>query len=758
MNGGEVVFHFKGDTKDVDKKTSELGSKLKSVGGTIASTFLKGTAAVGTALTGMVGASVKAFADVEQSVGGVETLFKDSADTVIKDAKRAYKEAGISANEYMEQVTSFSASLLQSLGGDTKKAAEYAHRAVVDMSDNANKMGTNIADIQHAYQGFAKQNYTMLDNLKLGYGGTQEEMKRLIKDASKLTDVQKELNVSVKDGDMSFGNIVNAISVMQKKMDIAGTTSKEAATTISGSIGMAKAAFQNFLGGTGGIDEVVSSFETAGTNIAGAIVKMAPTIISGVVQIFDGLIPKIPPLIQTLLPSIVTGIVTLIQSLITQLPQIFSGLVSALNSILTTLVQQTGSSKLTTAFDYFKIAIQRVLPYVQYFADKIQAGIVKLMPYVVTAFQNSIPYIKSFVHMLSQAELWIRQNQKVVKLLIVTIGTFVATFMAINGIISVVKGVIGVIQGVKAAFAAFNAVMLANPIVLVIAGITALVAAIIYLWNNSETFRMFWTTLWNDITGIVTGGINFIKGLFDGIINFFKTNWKNLILLLVNPFAGAFALLYTNCTAFRNFIDTLILAIKTTISSIINFVASIPSRIWGFLTQMVSHLVNAFNSMKNTALTGARMIFNYVVGALQGLPGHIASIGRNLITGLWNGISDKATWVINKIKGLGNSVIKAVEKVFGVHSPSRVFAYVGRMNMQGFYNGMEYMQPKIQQAIDGMFDLSPSLYGSASTNLSPNVNVTNNISMKQDPLGQMVNYIKTFAGGSKNDYNYGMGG
>lgn len=161
MNGGEVIFHFKGDDKDLDKKTHELGSKLGNIGKSIGGAFLKGTAAATAGITGLIGASVKMYADVEQSVGGVETLFKDSANTVIANAKKAYQTAGMSANEYMENVTSFSASLLQSLGGDTKKAAEYADRAMVDMSDNANKMGTSMEMIQNAYQGFAKQNYTI---------------------------------------------------------------------------------------------------------------------------------------------------------------------------------------------------------------------------------------------------------------------------------------------------------------------------------------------------------------------------------------------------------------------------------------------------------------------------------------------------------------------------------------------------------------------------------------------------------------------
>lgn len=168
MKGGEVVFNFKGDDKELTKTAEGLTSKLGSVGKNVGKAFVSGIAVVGTALTGLVATSVKAFADVEQSIGGVETLFKDSADQVIADSKKAYETAGMSANEYMQTITGFSASLLQSLGGDTKKAAEIGNMAIIDMSDNANKMGTSMEMIQNAYQGFAKQNYTMLDNLKLG--------------------------------------------------------------------------------------------------------------------------------------------------------------------------------------------------------------------------------------------------------------------------------------------------------------------------------------------------------------------------------------------------------------------------------------------------------------------------------------------------------------------------------------------------------------------------------------------------------------
>lgn len=565
MNGGEVVFHFKGDDKDLDKKTSELGSKLGNIGKSVGGAFLKGTAVATTAITGLVGASVKMYADVEQSVGGVETLFKDSADTVIANAKRAYKTAGMSANEYMENVTSFSASLLQSLSGDTKKASEYADRAMVDMSDNANKMGTSMEMIQNAYQGFAKQNYTMLDNLKLGYGGTKEEMARLIKDASKMTDIQKELNVSVKDGDMSFGNIVNAISVMQKKLDIAGTTAKEASTTISGSIGSAKSAFENFLAGTGGVDEVIQTFTTAGTNIMNAIIKMAPQVINGLIQMTNALIPQIPSLIEKLLPTIINGATNLLNGLIKALPQIFQMIVSVLPQLTQTLLGMLPT--------ILQVLIQMAIMSIQAVAQMLPT----LIPQIVDAILQMIPIL------IDNLPLFIKAGYQLL--------------------------------------------------------------------------------------------IGLVKGLF-------------------------------------NAMPTLL----------------------GYIPKIGSSMINYFKQ----------------------LPGMFRDIGGMLIRGLWNGISNYAGWVIRKIRGMGSSILRAVKGIFGVHSPSREFAWIGKMNMVGLENGMEDMQPKVQQAIDGMFDLSPSLYGSTSTNLSPVVNVTNINNTRQDPLGRMVNDIKTFAGGSKNDYNYGM--
>ena len=330
---------------NTSKKISELGDKAKVVGSAVGKLgkglAIAGTAAA-TAVGTMVAKSVSSFADYEQLTGGVDTLFKDSSAAVQKYANDAYKTAGLSANSYMETVTNFSASLISSLKGDTAKAADYANSALVDMADNANKMGTNMTDIQNAYQGFAKQNYTMLDNLKLGYGGTQAEMKRLLGDAQKLTGQKYDIS--------SFADITQAIHAIQTQMDITGTTAKEASTTISGSWGSLKAAFENTLVSltTGGkmfdqsLDALVDSAKTFGQNVIPAITGA----LSGVGYLIDGLAPTIgeviPPLINDLAPTLANSAASLISSLVNGLVQNASQFSNCLNNIV--VVAVTGLS------------------------------------------------------------------------------------------------------------------------------------------------------------------------------------------------------------------------------------------------------------------------------------------------------------------------------------------------------------------------------------------------------------------------------
>lgn len=274
---------------------------------------------------------------LQQSIGGIETLFGNSANVIKKAAQTAFKDAGVSANTYMEQTTSFAASLVSSCGGNTAKAAEIAKRAMVDMSDNANKMGTDLQDIQNAYQGFAKQNYTMLDNLKLGYGGTKTEMARLIKDASTYKDSQEKLNVSVKDGDMSFSNIANAISVVQDHMKISGTTAEEASTTLTGSFGMVKASVQDFLGALSTGDGVWRTFKNTisslGTFIGGNLLPMIGNIGSSIVSILTNSFNNMPGIldaVQKFATQIASQAPQFIKSGFEMLNKLADGLVSAL--------------------------------------------------------------------------------------------------------------------------------------------------------------------------------------------------------------------------------------------------------------------------------------------------------------------------------------------------------------------------------------------------------------------------------------------
>ena len=348
MADGSVTIEFNGDTKGLDKDINGISGKVQSGLGKLGSIAVAGlagvTAAVGgaaSALAGLGTASVNSYADLEQNIGGIETLFKGSADKVIKNAENAYKTAGMSANQYMETVTGFSASLLQSLGGDTDKAADVADMALTDMADNANKMGTSMESIQYAYQGFAKQNYTMLDNLKLGYGGTKEEMERLLSDAQKITGVKYDIS--------NLNDVYQAIHVVQGQLGITGTTAKEAASTISGSVSSMKSAFDNFLNGSGTMDQLVETGITAIQNIVNAVGQLlpqlmqslsdaTPQIIAGINQIF----PQILDLIMTNAPTLISTIgqvlMALVQSLLPYMPQLLNIAMQLIQSFITGLI------------------------------------------------------------------------------------------------------------------------------------------------------------------------------------------------------------------------------------------------------------------------------------------------------------------------------------------------------------------------------------------------------------------------------------
>ena len=339
MDGGAKKALSFGDVLKANLASDVIISGVKAMASAIKE--------VGAALVDLGKQSIQGFAEQEQLIGGVDTLFKENSAQVQQYANNAYKTAGMSANEYMATVTSFSASLLQSLGGDTKAAAEKADQAITDMSDNVNKMGSDAQSVQNAYQGFAKANYTMLDNLKLGYGGTKEEMQRLLTDAEKISGIKYDIS--------SYADIVDAIHVVQTEMGITGTTAKEAATTIEGSANSMKSAWSNLLTDMSNenldlkdlVQNVVDSVGAFADNLIPRLQIMLPRFAEGLTQLANGLAPYVGPALETLLPPLMQGIGGLVSGIVQALPmavEVVSGVVPMLVEQLTSLLPQVVSA------------------------------------------------------------------------------------------------------------------------------------------------------------------------------------------------------------------------------------------------------------------------------------------------------------------------------------------------------------------------------------------------------------------------------
>lgn len=407
--------------QDVGKNADEAGNKFEKLGevakgaGAIAA---KAFAAAAAAVGALLKTSIEGYAEYEQLVGGVETLFgaggksieeyaesvgksvdevgdeyanlMKAQDTMLKNANDAYKTAGMSANDYMANVTAFSASLISSLDGDTVKAAEVADRAMRDMSDNANKMGTDVQSIVDTYQSLARGNYQMLDNLKLGYGGTKSELERLIKDASKMTDVQKELNLSVDEGDLSFANIVNAISVVQTKMGITGTTAKEAGSTIQGSVSAMKAAWQNLATGmadeNANIDQLITNFIDSVGTAAENLLPRVTIAIDGMIKVIERLLPQLPPLIAEFLPVIIEGIMNLLAGVVEILPTVVNTILEVIPQLLTALIAMLPTI-LTTILEIIIQIIHAVTEMLPTIVD----AIIEVVPLLIDALIAEIP-------------------------------------------------------------------------------------------------------------------------------------------------------------------------------------------------------------------------------------------------------------------------------------------------------------------------------------------------------------------------------
>lgn len=575
------------------KLTKGLASVAKVAAGIIATVSV----AAGGALIALSTQAVQCYADYEQLIGGVETLFgaggqsieeyaasvgksvsdvqdeynslMSAQDTVIGHAQEAFKTAGLSANDYMETVTSFSATLISSLEGDTVKAAGVADKAIIDMSDNANKMGSGMESIQNAYQGFAKQNYTMLDNLKLGYGGTKEEMERLLADANELN---RQQGIITEYSIENFADIVEAIHVIQDNMGITGTTAKEAATTIQGSIGMMKAAWINFLTGMADPEQdfdallgnLVESVVTVADNLVPRIAALLPRLVSGLSQLAQSLARYLPDIVSKLLPALISGASALVAELVTAIPAILRVLVPTLiDSIKTILSSAFGVAGIDTAS-----------PLIQ----SIAGSFMDLYQTVRSAVDGHIlPCCESFINMLKSlyeenkdklaqiAELF-----RIVGSAITNIISWIADFASEN---------MSIIQAIFQSGFDF------------IGGIVQFFIAL---------FQGDWSGMWSAIKSILSAGLSFVQNIFLLIKNFIVAVGSEIWSILVNAFENSRIAIVNKLTAAQQSVISIFNATKI-------FISAIGSTIWSIITNAFenarSSIVNKLTAAKDSVVS-----------------------------------------------------------------------------------------------------------------------------------------------------------
>lgn len=655
--------------KNADGFASKIGSGVLKA----AKVGIAGVTAIAGATSTLTGLAVKSYASYEQLAGGVETLFKGSADIVKQYAQEAYSTAQMSVNDYMENVTGFSAVLLQSLDGDTKKAAEVANRAVRDMSDNANKMGTSIDSITMTYQSLSRGNFAMLDNLKLGYGGTKKELERLIKDSSEMTDVQKELGVTVDSSSMSFDNVINAISVMQAHLGIAGTSAKEAATTIEGSGNAMKAAWQNVL--TGFADEnqdlgnlLKIAIESAATYADNVVPRIAQAL-TGIGQAFDVVIPEIasrlPETLGKLAPSMITAIGSLItnvgSAIATYAPDLLSGLMDALPDALS-----TGTDLLTQGAN---IAVSLVEGIAQGLPTAIPTLLAQVLPMLVTLSESLRENAGTLID--GALDLVLALAQGIVNSLPVLIET-------IPKIVTNIAGIINDNAPKLLATAAKLIMMLAK-------GIISSIPVLIQ--NLPQIFEAIWSVFMAlDWIGIGKGAI---KMLAKGV----KT-------------AGKLAI-----AAFK---DLRVNAVKA--------LAALPGRLLSLGKSAVSRLAGAIRGGISGAGSAAKGILTAVINAVRNLPTRLFNIaknavtkfknkflnndwgelGRNIVNGIIDGISGFAGKLVEKAHSLVSSFFGAANEEADSHSPSRRAYKDAQYWVRGYLNGADALMRDVEKSGAGV--------------------------------------------------------
>ncbi len=609
--------------------SKELGADIPQVGkeageslaGKLIGVTKKLIAAAG--IGKLIHSSLMEGANLQQSLGGIETLFKGSADVVKKYANEAYKTTGLSANAYMENVTGFSASLLQSLGGDTRKAADVANMAMVDMADNSNKMGTSMDRIQDAYQGFAKQNYTMLDNLKLGYGGTKTEMQRLLADAQKLTGVKYDIN--------NLSDVYQAIHAIQENLDITGTTAKEAATTFSGSFASMKAAAQNVLGKLALGEDIMPSlhqlFETVKTFLVGNLIPMVWNVLKGIPQVLAGALGELMHMLfgDYIGASIMNDLYDVfdkVGGVVSTIYDMIFGSLSKKDNIdfLKNLGinEKTASSivnigdNIRTMFENIGAVISNVAGIVGEFISDL-FGLAKSKDSVggvASAFEAITKVLADASGKVKDFTKWMRENKTVMDIVKSALAGALAGFLAFKAITtiqSIITGFKSALLAVKGAVLAFNAAIAANPLGALVVAITAVVAALVWFFTQTETGRQIWSAF-----------VDFVVGLWNGLVEFFSGLWTTISEGAINLWNGAVEVW-----------NSVIEGIKIAWNGIVEFfaalwqgISSTATAAWTTITETVMAIVqpfiDVFMSIWNGMKDGLGQIFEGIKTIFSG--------------------------------------------------------------------------------------------------------------------------------------------
>lgn len=625
-----------GDKADKSKERfSKLGSVLKGVGVAMGAVV---TAAAATAVK-LGKEVVNAYADYEQLVGGVDTLFKGSSQKLQSYASNAYKTAGLSANDYMETVTGFSASLIQSLGGDTDKSVKYADMAITDMADNANKMGTDMSLIQNAYQGFAKQNYTMLDNLKLGYGGTKEEMQRLLSDAEKISGVKYDIS--------SYADVVDAIHVMQESMDIAGTTAKEAEGTISGSVNALKSSVTNLVVGFGDANADLD------------------VLCENVVTAFQAMLENISPIVENLISALPTVITTLLESAGEMLPTVLETLAELFAQVLEGLLQLLPQ--------LIPVAVSALLT--------ITNAIVENLPLLI---ESAALLVATLVQGLADA-----------------LPTLIPT--AVNAVMTIVQGLLDSLPsildaGLELVSALAQGILDALPDL--ISKLPQIIMGIVTFLLNSipqiiQTGIKLLTSLVSALPDIITAIVKTIPQIINGIINAVINSIPQII-------QAGIDLLISLVKALPTIIVTIVNAIPDIISGIVNaLIDNIPAIIQAGIDLLIS-LVKNLPTIIKEIVKAVPKIIEGIVKAFGSLMYKIVEIGGNIVKGLWGGICGLASWLWDSVSGWISGIWDGICDFFGIHSPSKEMAWVGEMLVKGLAGSIDKNGDMAVRAAEGM--------------------------------------------------------